>query len=184
MKLAWAFNPFDDNPRLAENAITLLRAVRRPGDVLEAVFVASPGEVQLAYAFQVPSAERYAEYARETSQKRLEELGLQRAKLTVLHHRERSVTTSARVLADHLEDTRANLALVSSHARRGFSRLLLGSFAETLVHHSRTDLLLFHDKTHVARVPRTLLFATDLTPQADVGLRRALRYARHWKAQA
>jgi hypothetical protein len=40
MKLAWAFNPFDDNPGLRENTVTLLRAVRRPGDTLEAVFVA------------------------------------------------------------------------------------------------------------------------------------------------
>jgi nucleotide-binding universal stress UspA family protein len=183
MKLVWAFNPFDDNPGLRRNSLTLLRAVRRPGDTLEAVFVASPGEVQLAYAFQVPAAQRYTTHARELCAERLAGLGVTRAKLTVLGHRERSVTASARVLAEHLVDTRADLALVSSHARKGLSKLLLGSFAETLVHLSRTDLLLFNDRSRIAELPRTLLFASDLSPQADAGLRRALRYARHWRAE-
>jgi nucleotide-binding universal stress UspA family protein len=92
------------------------------------------------------------------------------------------LTASARLLAAYLVRSKGELTLVASHARKGVSRLFLGSFAEALVHAARTDLLIFHEGSRaLKRAPRTLLFAHDLSEQGDGGFEKALRYAKKWK---
>jgi len=182
MNLVWAFNPFDDNRKLQQKALAMARALLGARDRLDAVYVASPNEIALGAAFDVPVELRFSEYPRTLVEKAVRKLGSKQIRATVLPQRELSLTASARLLAAYLVQSKAEIALVASHARKGVSRLFLGSFAEALVHAAKTDLLIFHEGTRVLkREPAVLLFAHDLTEQGDRGFERALRHAKRWK---
>ncbi|MBS1105303.1 MAG: putative universal stress protein [Deltaproteobacteria bacterium] len=182
MNLVWAFNPFDDNRKLQQKALVTAKALLGARDQLEAVYVASPNEIALSAAFDVPVELRFSEYPKGLVEKAVRKLGSKQVRATVLPQRELSLTASARLLAAHLVQSKAELALVASHARKGVSRLVLGSFAEALVHAAKTDLLVFHEASRVLKQePKILLFAHDLSEQGDRGFEKALRYAKKWK---
>jgi nucleotide-binding universal stress UspA family protein len=182
VKILWAFNPFDVNRKLQRVALATVKAIAGARDQLEAVYVASPVEIDLATAFDVPVGLRFSVYPKKRVEQALRKLGFKQIRATVLTHDSLSMTVSARALAAHAAREKADITLVASHARTGVSRLFLGSFAETLVHLSKTDLLVFHEGTRAGkRAPRNLLFAHDLSRDGDRGFEKALAYAKRWK---
>lgn len=183
MNLVWAFNPFDDNRKLEQKALAMAKALLGPRDRLEAVYVASPNEIALGTAFDVPLELRFSEYPKTLVEKAVRKLGSKQIRATVLPQRELSLTASARLLAAYLVQSKAEIALVASHARKGVSRLFLGSFAEGLVHAAKTDLLVFHEGSKaLRREPGVLLFAHDFTEQGDEGFEKALAHAKRSKS--
>ena len=180
MKLAWAFNPFDENRKLQRTGLALLKGLRGAASAVEIVYVAWPGETQLSTAFEVPLDQRYSRYPTRLVETAMRRLAVARVRVTVLSQRSSGLTACVRTLADHLARGGADLTLVASHARKGIPRLVLGSFAETFVHLAKTDLLVFNEGSRVARSPKALLFAHDLSPAANRGLRSAITYARAW----
>ena len=183
MNLVWAFNPFDDNRKLQQKALATAKALLGARDRLEAVYVASPNEIALGTAFDVPLELRFSDYPKTLVEKAVRKLGSgKKITATVLPQRELSLTASARLFAAYLVQSGAEIALVASHARKGVSRLFLGSFAEALVHAAKTDLLVFHEGSKaLKREPGVLLFAHDLTEQGDAGFQKALAHAKRWK---
>jgi len=182
VKVLWAFNPFDVNRKLQQVARATLKAIAGARDQVEAVYVASPAEIDLATAFDVPVGIRFASYPKGLVEQALKRLGMKQVRATVLTQDSLSLTSSVRALAAHAAREKADITLVASHARKGVPRLFLGSFAETLVHLSKTDLLVFRESTHAAKgAPKNLLFAHDLSRDGDRGLEKALRYAKRWK---
>ena len=183
MKLVWAFNPFDVNRKLQQRALAILQAIAGPRDSLEAVYVASPMEVALATAFDVPLAIRYSGHPQRLVEQGLRKLGLKRAVATVLTEDTLSLSAAARTLVSHAAHRQADITLVASHARKGVPRLFIGSFAETLVHLSKTDLLVFRETTRTSKgAPKHLLYAHDLSRAGDRGFERALLHAKRWKS--
>ena len=73
-----------------------------------------------------------------------------------------SVARAVDEFLNHAERMDAGLIVVSSHGRRGFPRMLFGSFAETLLNLSNVPLLFLN---HNPRLPNTsferVLWATD-----------------------
>ena len=182
MNLVWAFNPFDDNRKLQQKVLVTANALRGARDELEAVYVASPNEIALGAAFDVAVELRFSEYPKTLVEKAVQKLGSKQIRATVLPQRELSLTASARMLAAYLVQRKTAITLVASHARKGVSRLFLGSFAEALVHAAKTDLLVLHEGSRaLKREPTSLLFAHDLSEQGDRGFEQALRYAKKWK---
>jgi nucleotide-binding universal stress UspA family protein len=182
VKVLWAFNPFDGNRKLQQRALAIVKALAGARDHLEAVYVASPVELDLATAFDIPVGIRFSVYPKKRVEQALRKLGLKQLRATVLTHDSLSLTSSVRALADHAAREKADIMLVASHARKGVSRLFLGSFAETLVHLSKTDLLVFHQSTRAGKhAPKNLLFAHDLSRDGDRGFDKALAYAKRWK---
>jgi nucleotide-binding universal stress UspA family protein len=183
MRFAWAFNPFDNNPKLQNNALRLIKSVAKSSAAMEAVYVASPRELELATAFDVPENVRYSQHPKNIVQKLLKNIGLGKSKATVLKQGDLSLTSAAKKLSNYLSQAKVDLTLVATYARKGNKIFTLGSFAETLVHYSKTDLLVFseHSKISSGR-PKSILFAHDLSASGDKGLERAMAYAKEWKA--
>jgi len=183
VKIVWAFNPFDVNPKLQQRALAILQAIAGPRDSLEAVYVASPMEVSLAAAFDVPLAIRFSAHPKQLVEQGLRKLGLKRAVPVVLSEDSLSLSAAARAVVSHAARRQADITLVASHARKGVPRLFIGSFAETLVHLSKTDLLVFRESTRLSkRAPRNLLYAHDLSRTGDRGFEKALLHAKRWKS--
>lgn len=183
MKIAWALNPFDENRKLQAKAVTLLKFLSPLSDEPEIIYVSSPAEVELALAFEIPKPKRFSDYPEMLLRKLVKKLGLKEAKITVLAQKDFSLTSSAQRLTKYLSRKNIKLILVATHARSGLPRFFMGSFAETFVHYSKSNMILFNENTSVRQKPKNLLFAHDLTPEADRALVQAIKYAHTWGAK-
>jgi nucleotide-binding universal stress UspA family protein len=97
----------------------------------------------------------------------------------------RGVHASVRVVAadpadsiiDAARDLGANLVVVGTHGRTGFSRLLLGSVAERVVRNARTSVMVARTRREGTDFER-ILVPTDFSEQAESALQAALVLAR------
>lgn len=182
MKYVWAFSPFDTNKKLEKKAVALIETIPGAAKNLEPVFVASPSCVELSTAFDVSERDRFSRYPKQLLQNSVKALGIKVTKCTVLTEESVSLTNSVKELAAYLTRSKASVAIIASHAKTGLSRLVLGSFAESLVFFSRVDLLIFNENSTIRKVaPKNLLFAHDFSKSADRGLDRAIYYAKTWQ---
>lgn len=181
MKYIWAFDPFDKNKKLNKRAVALVSSILSSKEKVEVVFVASPNYTELSTAFEVSEKDRFSLYPESLIQTAMKKLGVKTSKCTVLVEKTLSMTNSVRQLASYLNRSKTTVAIVASRAKTGLSRLVMGSFAESLVHFSPVDLLIFNETSKInEQSPKTLLFAHDYSKSADKGLERAIDYAKNW----
>ncbi len=99
---------------------------------------------------------------------------------TLLTHPSDHVENVVRTLLDHATKRRASLIVARTHARRGLSRAILGSVAETLLLRSPIPLLFLnpnHELSDFARGSR-ILFPTDLDKRSEKAFNQVLRIAK------
>ncbi|MEP7121551.1 MAG: universal stress protein [Byssovorax sp.] len=109
-----------------------------------------PLDPLFAGAFQSPvTAESLLESARQRTAERVavvqKELGKLAVKRVVVHLRKGSAAEGIAQLAADLD---ADLVVVGSHGRRGFSRLMLGSVAEKVSRLARCPVWIIRPKSH------------------------------------
>jgi nucleotide-binding universal stress UspA family protein len=105
--------------------------------------------------------------------------GLSRPKVIV--EKRPSLTLSVRALLAYAKRQRADTIVVGTHARSGIARLLLGSFAETLLLHSTIPVLVVgpHVETSLSTRKRSrILFSTDFGPSAYPTFKKVVALAR------
>ncbi|MFM8270100.1 MAG: universal stress protein [Pseudomonadota bacterium] len=78
---------------------------------------------------------------------------------------------------------KADMILVNTHARKGFSRFWMGSFAETLMHHSPLPVLFLNPSLKPVTQVKTILFPTNLSPDSQKALRTVGQMAVDLKAE-
>ncbi|NBT59192.1 universal stress protein [bacterium] len=86
-------------------------------------------------------------------------------------------------LVSEAKRIKADLILVNTHARKGFSRFWMGSFAETLMHHSPLPVLFLNPSMKPLTQIKTILFPVNLSPDSQKVLRRVGKWAAHLGAQ-
>lgn len=111
MKIAWAFNPFDENRKLRRKAKTLLKSLGRP---VELFYVASPSETSQSVAFDVPEKERFTSYPKKLVNQASRKLGLKTSRVTVLTQNDLSLSSSVQNLTKYLAKKRFDITLVAS----------------------------------------------------------------------
>ena len=148
-KILWAVDAFDDPERLRTHAPELLRAFARYSPLLvQPVYILSPGQINLSVEFSGPWITEYRPAAEKALNQALQDVnvpGLLPAQVIVENFS--STSQSANALVNHALALGADFILVSSHGRKGMSRLLLGSFAETLLFYSKVPVLVIGRKT-------------------------------------
>lgn len=81
----------------------------------------------------------------------------------------------------HIEQNEIDLLVIGTHGRTGFERLMLGSFAETVIRTASCPVLTVgpHTKHLVSHefLPRQVLFATDASPDSFRALHDAILFA-------
>src|SRR5690606_1745199 len=81
----------------------------------------------------------------------------------ILNNRSKSKGTDVKVLLKYADRVKAEMIIVNSHTRGGLSRLLMGSFAQQILYHSRRPLMFISPHTKEIRNMDKVLFATDMT---------------------
>lgn len=183
MNILWAFDPFLANLNLQKKAKIILKSIVNEDDAVVAVYVASNQEVNLSTAYNIPKEIRYTEYPKKLLKRELIKLGVKKIKMEVIPSIKLSLSSSVKLLAQFAKKTNVDFILIASNGKKLFPRLVFGSFSETLVHLSNSDVMIYHQKTKInfAR-PKTLLYAHDFSLKGTAGLNRAMIYAKKWEA--
>lgn len=159
-RVLWALDPFESDLRLDPQTVADLNRWTKSRDILvEPTYVFTP----ISGIESMPKekiVERLITVTRE--------LNAEVARPSVLLNLSGTVAGAVDEFLDHAEHTDAGLILVSSHGRRGFPRMLFGSFAETLLNLSNMPLLFLN---HHARPEATeferVLWATDFSEACE-----------------
>lgn len=152
-KIVWALNPFDRNPKLNQSIFRLLRNLEKIENAsIQPVFVHSPNSQEISNDDLL-----------QRIQKLIKMSGLKTAKNPVIL-KEEGVSQRAEVkrLLDYCEEKEISMIAVATHARKGFPRLMLGSFAETLLLLSPVSLMFVNPQHSSAKSIRKIFFPTDL----------------------
>jgi len=104
------------------------------------------------------------------------------AKPALLTQTSFSTKAGVKVLTDYAKKARADLIVVSTHARKGMERVMLGSFAETLLLQSSIPVYVINPKARVDRSIKTILFPSDFTAKSQKTFHRVLKLAKRLKA--
>jgi nucleotide-binding universal stress UspA family protein len=176
-KVIWAVADFVDSDEIEKKTARVIGLFSRNGDVnVEPVCVVDSPDPQS----QLPPI-------REMVEQRLKRLRMKSLKplVTIENAPNMSFSISEKVdeFLAYAEKKSADLVVVNTSARKGLSRFLMGSFAETLILHSKIPLLTVNPKVEVPSKIKTIVFPTDLSLGSESVFHRVLQLALRLNAE-
>lgn len=184
MKALWAFEPFhQDKTRIKGMHYTLSLLAGSPSNI-EVGFVVTRSESSLNLAFDIPAEERFNIYPRKLIKQefRKARIKFEDKNIHLVDHETMSNTKAVDRLLKLATDRRADLIGLFTHARKGYLRFAIGSFAETAIHRSKLSLLIFNPQTQVAPKIKNMLFASDFSPASKKHLKTVIAYCKKLKS--
>ena len=183
MKVLWTFDPFDKNKELHLFGKKLLSSLFDKTDCLEVIYVASNAQAELATSFSIPVEKRYSDYPKKIIKNQLKKILLKKLHIEILFEKSLSLTSIVKKLVDYATMQSVDLVVIATNSKRNLPRFILGSFAETMVHISKCDLLTYHQKTKFnSEKPFNIIYAHDFSPKGTKGLERLLVYIKKWNS--
>jgi len=179
-KIIWPIDAFDENRQPALHMTQVLRALTSRLDVtIQPVYVMSPAKFGLLLGFWPDWQTPYRPIVEKNLSATLKEVkleGLLPPKL--ISEPSQSTRAAVRTLLKFADDEDADLIAVSTHARKGLSRLFLGSFAETLLLHSRVPILTANPAVRPPKKFDRIFFPTDFSRASKPAFERVCILAR------
>lgn len=184
MKIYWAYDPFQNNKELNLLGKKIIETLfRTKTDNISAIYVASNAEVEIANAFNIPEKLRYSLYPKKIILDQLKKIKMPSVKAEVISSKKISLSSIIKEFVAYIKSQKADLVVIASNSKTLLPRLIYGSFCETLIHSSESDLLIYHQKTKFnLRATKKILYAHDFTNKGDIGLKRVIEYAKKWNA--
>ncbi len=157
---------------------------KRSGAVVQPVYVLSPAELNLSKELSAPWLNEYESAAR----KALNQLVADMSDASLLTPEVLIEGTSAThrvtdLLAQHALREGAEAILVTSHGRRGLRRLIMGSFAESLLLRSQVPVLVLGPQTNSIPSLDHILFPTELNTESRSTLKQVAFLAQRLSAR-
>ncbi|MBI3541994.1 MAG: universal stress protein [Deltaproteobacteria bacterium] len=177
-KIIWAADPLEDRFLTTQSLKVLRDLSQRTKASIEPVYVLSDGLLNLA----LPKSDLTREF-KPASERALARL-VARGKIatvgkpTVLVSAPSSRGSAAEALDRYARNQNADVILVNSHGRSGLKRALLGSFAETLMLHSKTPVLIAGPNTRRLAKLDSILFPTDFSKASKRAFAKVQQLAR------
>jgi nucleotide-binding universal stress UspA family protein len=185
MKTLWAIEPFKQDINTIKRIHNLIRQFVASSDELEAGYIATGSELELALAYDIPVEERFTKYPLSLIRKILDDakIEIKRTNVFVEHFDTLSTTKAVDHLLCHAEKSNSELIVVASHTRHGMKRLILGSFAETIIHRSHKNLLVVNPNTSFSDVINHVFYSSDFGSDEKEYIARAIGLAERMKAR-
>lgn len=169
-KILLALDPFEDAILFNEESLKELRYwAKNMATSVEAVYVLT----QKADQPQTESAQAAAADGLEVAVKKLN-LGVPVNSKILLNY-STSRRDSVKTLVYYAERENVDLILVSSHGRQGVSRMVLGSFAETLLSDSPKPVLFLGARPSESFSVDKILYPTDFSDESLKGFQALLK---------
>lgn len=181
MKIIWTFNPFEKNAELHQLGAKVINGWFNKKDLIEVVYVASNKEVELSTAYNIPFQKRYSTYPKKLIAENLKKLVISTKKITIFFDKSLSLSSAVGMIVDYSKKWNIDLIIIASNSKKKLPRVIFGSFAETIVHISKCDLLIYHQKTKVKSLPpKNITYAHDFSNKGEIGLVRLMDYIKKW----
>jgi nucleotide-binding universal stress UspA family protein len=186
MKALWLVDVFDKDLKSPKEVANALRGLGfGPADPIWCTYLAQDIEENLHLAFGVPKSERLTKHPAALLEKHVSNLDTQGLSVrpSLISVTGVSLKSGAdRVLGD-AKNKKVDLIALQTHARKGFERFVVGSFAETLIHRSPISLLILNPLTKTSPRVKRILYATELEKSAEKSVAEIAQYAKRAGAE-
>ena len=182
-RILWPIDAFDEsNTALASMAVLLKSLVGRFDVQIQPIYVLGPDQTSLPYQLFRKWAQEYVIEAKALLDDKMRSVNIPGTmEPVVLLERMGSTRTSIAKLLAYAKQHRFHLIATSTHGRRGISKMLFGSFAETLLQLTDIPMLISNSnvkpsaaiKQLVVSVKFPFLYKFSFDQTAEIG--RALR---------
>lgn len=184
MQALWSYEPFHQDNQNLLNMHRLLTAVTGSPSRIQIAFIATHTEPSLRLAFDISPAERFSTYPQELIAQQLKDAKIKfdKSRIHVVDERSYSNTKTAKALISTAKKMNVDAIALFTHARKGYKRLMLGSFAETLIHLSPKNLLVLPPTNTSPTALKTILFASDFEKSTPKDIEHILSICKSLKA--
>lgn len=189
-KIVWAVDAFEPPGDLLNSAVKTLQTLApRLGAEVEPVYLLTPSQINLATEFseiaESPSVQSYRPAAERALSELVKSFPIPRLlPPKVLTVDATSTHGAVEALSRYADGADAEAIVVSSHGRSGLGRILLGSFAETLMLYSKRPVVIAHPGAKPANGEfKHLLVPTDLTEANQIFWEESLELAERLKLE-
>lgn len=181
MKALWSYEPFHQDKKRIQLMNRALGALIGSPSSIEVGFIATHTESSLNLAFDIPEDRRFSTYPRNQIKKELKgaKIKIDEKKIHVIDYPTHSNTKAVDRLFKLARDRSVDLIGIYTHSRKGYLRFVLGSFAETAIHRSRTDLLVLNPKVKISAGIKNVLFASDFGPSSKKEFLKLFKYVKN-----
>lgn len=185
MQALWSYEPFHQDNKNLQNMHRLLTALTGNPSHIHIGFVATHTEPSLRLAFDIPAKERFTTYPQEIIAQQLKEAKIKfdKSKIHVIDEVSYSNTKTANILIKSANKLNVDLIALFTHARKGYKRLMLGSFAETLIHMSPQNLLVLPPTNASPTALKNILFTSDFEKSTQKDIEHILSICKNLKAK-
>lgn len=164
-KILWAVDAFPESRKLQATTLSTLRMLAKSTDAdIFPVYLLSPDQLNLRIEFSQPWIGEFlpsAEKALNSLLAKVKMQGLQKSQ--VLIQPSPSLRKSVEKLVQYAKENDFDLITLATHGRKGISRMVLGSFAETLFHRSPIPTLIVSPLGKPPQHFKKILFPTDFS---------------------
>lgn len=180
-KVIWAIDPFESHKETSQAIIEFFRLFsERYSAHIEPVYVFSPESFNLPLQLSDAWHKQYEPQLKKALDFALKGAGLARPK--IIRQQSRSQRAAIQSLLAHAKTSGADLIVTGTHGRSGLDRLLMGSFAETLLLQSKIPVLVIHPGWKAKPVDK-ILYPTDFGKRSKDMLKRVIGIAQAWDAE-
>jgi nucleotide-binding universal stress UspA family protein len=183
--IVWSVDPFEEASETQSQISIVLKKLLQQGASIHPVYILSLDEYQTELEWNAPWSKQIQPTTQRILNNYLEKTKLPELKPPqVIIEKRPSLKKAVRALTNYAEQIHAQTILVGTHAKQGISRFFLGSFAETLLLHSKVPVLVVGPHAESPQgTAEKILFATDFGPSASLTLKKVLHLAKAQQAE-
>jgi nucleotide-binding universal stress UspA family protein len=165
LKVLWAVDALDHYPAVMKKIADTLLVLRKSLDLeISPVFVLSPEQLGLSIDLDsIKEADPFHEGAQRALKQCLEgfeHLGILKPEILVEHRS--SVKSSVLRLVEYADKNSFDLVITGTHGKRGFERMMIGSFTEVLMLTSKKPVLVVGGESKIDPSFSNILVPSDL----------------------
>ncbi|NJL25186.1 MAG: universal stress protein [Calothrix sp. SM1_5_4] len=170
-RIVWAVDALED-PKQHKNALFILGALSRgTGAKIQPVYVLSAADARMPKE----SVSQFSEAFQALAEKRLAELRKnsdipEMLPGKVIFNSKGGLRADFETLVQFAKGDRADMIVVATHARRGLQRVLMGSFAETLVLRSSVPVITVNPEAAIREKSLEYTFPDDVPCRVSSGV--------------
>lgn len=184
-KIIWAIDALQDEKDSQVHIVEALQPLAdQAGAIVQPAYVMSPDQFNLSIEFSGPWSKAFKPAAEKSLHYQIKKSGLTSVSAPkVLIERAPSLKQAACTLSAYAASEGAEMIVTGSHGRQGWARLVLGSFAETLLLYSKVPVLVVGPHVHSGKAIKHILFASDLSPASEKAFSKVCDIALRLKAK-
>jgi len=168
-EIIWAVDPYQKDKKVWNHSLAMTQFLATKTNAsIQPVYISTPAELRLMTSYEIPSQRRMHDVSLRDVTSALKKVKVKNLKKpqVVVNRKAFSTTEAVETLSRYASRSNAALLVIGTHSKTGLQRFFLGSFAETLLYHAKTPVLLLGPKMKKKAEIKKILFATDFSKES------------------